>query len=195
MKNATLFTVIFLLLVSCCKEDDEIYRTKIVNLQLDEYDTGASYNFVETRFLGEGVATTLGPVDNTFKIMSVKFLFGGTAEFRVTREVVLNIYKDNGTVIPGDLLYSANYTLVSSNTTIQEIDIRDKGIEVTGGGSIRVSFIMVDGTSFPTFAQEFDGTYFGTKNWVKELDGTWRSSKQGGLAGNWVIRATIEQRI
>ena len=191
---------VFILTFSSCNKKDEekeveVQKTKTVNLQIDGYTEGGSMNFIETVTIGEEVGITLGPVGNTFKVTSVQFLFGGTGNDPVTRSIILKIYKDDGTVIPGDLLFSSNYTIAASNSTIHEIDISDKNVTVSGGGSIRVSFEMTDETGFPSFAQEYDGEYFITKNWIKEPNGTWKSNDTFGLNGNWVIRAVIEENI
>ena len=183
--------------ISCKKEDKEIevQKTQTVNLQIDGYTDGGDKNFIQTVLIGEEVAITLGPVNNTFQIVSVDFLFGGTGNNPVTRNIILKIYKDNGTVDPGDLLFSSNYTIASSLTVIHKIDISDENVKVSGGGSIRVSFEMTDEIGFPSFAQEYDGEYFITKNWIKEPNGTWKSNDTFGLNGNWVIRAVVKENI
>ncbi|NNE27915.1 MAG: hypothetical protein HKN09_13810, partial [Saprospiraceae bacterium] len=63
------------------------------------------------------------------------------------------------------------------------------------GGSIRVGFEFTDGMNFPSFAQEFDGVYDNTKNWIKESNGTSGSNDNIGSNGNWVIRAVVEEEI
>jgi hypothetical protein len=60
---------------------------------------------------------------------------------------------------------------------------------------MRVSFEFVDGINFPSFAQEFDGFYDPNRNWIKDSGGTWTTNDGPGLNGNWVIRATVEERI
>jgi len=195
MKNLIIIPIALFafLFISCSK--DEVQKTQTINLQIDGYDEGGSSTFVETTTVGEEIAITLGPVNNTFKISNIQFLFGGTGTNPVTRDVILKIYKDNGTVNPDNLLFSGNYTITASNTLIQEIDVRDENITLNGGGSIRIAFELVDDMGLPSFAQEFDGTYFETKNWIKESNGTWNSNDVFGLNGNWVIRATVEENI
>ena len=199
MKNSLIIYVALFMIffISCKKEDKEIevQKTQTVNLQIDGYTDGGDKNFIQTVLIGEEVAITLGPVNNTFQIVSVDFLFGGTGNNPVTRNIILKIYKDNGTVDPGDLLFSSNYTIASSLTVIHKIDISDENVKVSGGGSIRVSFEMTDEIGFPSFAQEYDGEYFITKNWIKEPNGTWKSNDTFGLNGNWVIRAVVKENI
>jgi len=198
MKNsliicAALFMTFF---VNCKKEvEPEVQKTQTVNLQIDGYTEGGDKNFIQTVLVGEEVAITLGPVSNTFQITSVDLLFGGTGNNSVTRNIILKIYKDNGTVDPGDLLFSSDYTIASSLTVIHKIDISDENVKVSGGGSIRISFEITDEIGFPSFAQEYDGEYFITKNWIKEPNGTWKSNDTFGLNGNWVIRTVVKENI
>ena len=198
MKNsAIIFVALFMIFFISCKKEEvvEVQKTKTVNLQIDGYTEGGSKNFIETISIGEEIAITLGPVSNTFQITSVDLLFGGTGNNPVTRNIILKIYKDNGTVNPGDLLFSSDYTIASSLTEIHKIDISDENIKISGGGSIRISFEMTDEIGFPSFAQEYDGEYFITKNWIKEPNGTWKSNDTFGLNGNWVIRAVVKENI
>lgn len=192
LKLASLFLGLSLLL-SCSKDNDP--KTETVNLQNDGYVEQGNRTFIGADTAGEEYAVTLGPVSSTFQVTFVTFLFGGTGQMVVQRNVILKIYKDNGSIIPDDLLYSGDYTFASSNTLLQQIDVRDESIIYEGGGSIRVSFEFVDGISFPSFAQEYDGIYDPNRNWIKESGGLWKSNDSIGLDGNWVIRAIVEQNI
>lgn len=193
MKYPFLLSIVLLgcLLASCEKDNDP--TTETILLQNDGYSENGSRNFVSTPVEGEEIAVTLGPVTNTFQVTYINLLFGGTGNMSVTREVKLKIYKDNGSTNPGELLYNGNYTLSSSDLLFTQLDIRDQDIMVSGGGRIRVSFEMVDGTGFPSFAQEFDGVYNETLNWIKSSTGIWASNDTPGLNGNWVIRAVVEE--
>ena len=194
MKKILVFPILLIVLVfASCNE--EMQETQTVNLQIDGYSDGGNKNFVETTISGTEIAISLGTVSNTFQVTFINFLFGGAGNTPTNREIILKIYKENGAIDPGTLLYSSNYTVSSSNTVMQTLDISDKSVTVSGGGSIRVSFEMTDEIGFPSFAQEFDGIYLDTKNWVKDPIGTWKSSDTFGLNGNWVIRATVEESI
>ncbi len=195
MKKLSFIPILLISLYFASCEKDEDQQTETVNLQIDGYVEQGNRTFVATMTAGEEVAITLGPVVNTFQVTYITFLFGGTGQTVVNRDVILKIYKDNGSVNPGDLLYSGNYTLSSSNTLLQQLDIRNENVTYNGGGSIRVSFEFVDGTGFPAFAQEFVGLYDPNKNWIKDSGGTWMTNDGIGLNGNWVIRATVEENI
>jgi hypothetical protein len=202
MKKLILIPILLLfIMTNSCKEEegddkpDVVQQTQTVQLQLDAHTDGGSSSFVETKIAGEEIAVTLGPVDSTFQVTHVKFFFGGTGLTIVNRDVILKVYKENGSANPGDLLYSGNYTIASSDELMTELDLRDEGINVSGGGSIRVSFELKDTMGFPSFMEEYSGTYFNTKNWIKEANGTWKSNDGFGLDGNWVIRATVQEDI
>lgn len=193
MKTIPFSTLLFtcLLTFSCQKEDSK--NTQTITLQNDGYVEQGNRAFIGTPVAGEEVAVTLGPVSNTFQVTFVTLLFGGTGQMQATRDVILKIYRDNGTVVPGDLLYDGDFTLPSSNSLLYQLDLRDKYIVHQGGGSIRISFELVDDKIFPSFAQEYDGPYDSNKNWIKDPGGFWTSNAIGGTTGNWVIRAIVEE--
>lgn len=180
-------------ILACTKEEPQ--STQTINLQNDGYVEQGNRTFIETPKAGEEVAVTLGPVANTFQVTFVTFLFGGTGQVQASRDVVLKIYKDNGAATPGFLLFDATYNVPSSNSLLYQLDIRDKDVIVEGGGSIRVSFEFVDDKGLPSFAQEFDGLYDPGRNWIKDPFGFWKNNDKGGVSGNWVIRAIVEENM
>lgn len=195
MKKYFLLSILFLALFSSGCDKNDLPQTETLNLQNDGYIEQGSRTFIETLDAGEEVAVTLGPVSNTFQVTFVTFLFGGTGQVQASRDVVLKIYEDNGAATPGFLLFDATYNVPSSNSLLYQLDIRDKDVTVEGGGSIRVSFEFVDDKGFPSFAQEFDGLYDPGRNWIKDPFGFWKNNDTGGVSGNWVIRAIVEENM
>jgi len=193
MKNLTLFLVLFLFVFNCCKEDDNTPNTQTLNLQLDGFTAGAAKSFQAGFVAGETAEVKLGPVTNTFRVTNVQFIFGGTGSTPTSRDVVLKIYKDIGVGTPGTLLFSSTYSIAASDSNLQQIDLRDEQITVTGGGSIRVALEMT-ASGLPSVATDQDGTISGSANWMK-LGGSWVSAESQGLSGDFIIRATVEEDI
>jgi hypothetical protein len=173
----------------------ESQKRETVYLQNDGYVEQGNRAFISAPNTGGEVAVTLGPVSNAFQITFITFLFGGTGQTVVNRNVILKIYKDYGSSNPGALLYTGNYTLSSSNSLLNQIDIRHEDITCPDGGSVRIAFEFVDNAGFPSFAQEFDGLYLPDKNWIKDSGGVWITDDMTGMHGNWVIRAVVERNI
>ena len=192
MKKLLAFLLLLIVLFySSCKKDDK-QQTQTVNLQIDGYTDGASLGFQGGFIAGEEGAVTLGPVNNTFQVTHVKFLFGGGG-ISVNRDIILKIYKDIGAADPGSLLFTSSFKIASSDNVMQDIDLRDENIVLAQGGSIRVSIEMT-ASGYPSIARDGDGTISETRNWIKTA-GNWSTSKSFGLTGDWIIRATVEENI
>lgn len=187
MKRIMLFLLLITLLIlySCPGDGDDGPQT--FDLQIDGYNSGDEVGFQAGFEPGEEGAVTLGPVDETYTITKVEFLFGGTAG---TRDIILNIYEDIGETDPGNLLYSAPYGITASNTDLREINLSSQNITRTGGGSIRVSIEMT-ASGLPSIARDDDGSINTTLNWIQS-GGDWSPSANFGVTGDWVIRATVE---
>lgn len=193
MKKFLIFPLLLFVLFSfSCKKDDK-QQTQTVNLQTDGYTDFASKSFQAGFIAGEEGAVTLGPVNHTFQVTHVKFLFGGGVNL-VNRDIILKIYKDIGAADPGALLFTSSYTIASSDNVMQDIDLREDNILLVNGGSIRVSIVMT-ANGYPSIARDDDGTIAETHNWIKETNGNWSTSKSFGLGGDWIIRASVEENI
>jgi len=189
----SLLLLSFVLLTSCKDESDDTPTAQTQNFELilDTYKSGGDRQFQGGFLAGEEGAITLGPIDNTFQVKNVSFLFGGTGNTSVERDVTLKIYKDNGAIEPGDMVFSKRYTINSSNDVFQEIDLSNQNVTIVGGGKIRVSLEM-SAASFPSIARDDGGVFQVNRNWVKDVDNTWKTSEMFGMTGNWIIRASIE---
>jgi hypothetical protein len=185
---------VIILFSACKKDDDKAVQTETVELQLDKFMDGGNKTFVGNLKTNEEAAVTLGPVSNTFQVTYVNFYFGGTGNTPVSKDVTLKIYKDNGSANPGALIFSGPYTMISSLTTLHNLDLRSENIKVSGGGSIRVA-IEFEHDGFPSIAQDDGNDYDPLKNWIKDTNGAWASSDGLGLNGNYIIRATVEEEI
>ena len=162
--------LISLSLVACKKDEDDnspssgsqTQQTQTVNLQVDDF-TGGAVAFQSSFIAGEYAAVTLGPIANTFQITYVKFLLGGSSAPE-TKDINLKIYVDEGDTDPATLLFNSTFSLTSSNSVWQEIDLRNNNLIINGGGSIRIALDAGDG--LPSVAEDSDGTIEETKNWI-----------------------------
>ena len=192
MKQTILLAMIGLFAFACAKEDAEI-ATKTLLLQNDGYVDGGNRTFYGADQAGDETAVTLGPVSNNFQVTQVHFMWGGTGNNPVASDIVLKIYEDNGAINPGNLVFSQTFQVLSSLTAIHNLDISSHNVKLDGGKRIRVS-IESPHASLPGPAEESDGFYDNTKNWIKE-SGSWKSNDGLGLDGNWVIRAQVEEEV
>lgn len=193
MKYIPLFLLLILSIGSCKKKDDTTpqTRTRTVNLKLDGFETGEPVGFQAGFIAGETAEVTLGPVNNTFQITHVQFLFGGSGSNPVTRDIVLRINKDIGVGTPGAFIFSKTYSIAASDNLLQQIDLSDENIIVNGGGSIRIAIEMTAG-GLPSVAVDKDGTIASASNWIKTAS-TWFSSSSLGLTGDFIIRAKVQE--
>lgn len=192
MKHIPVLLALGLLVFSSCKKKDDTPQTQTVDLQLDGYTSGATKAFQAGFVSGETAEVTLGPVSGNFQVTYVQFLFGGKGATPVTRDIVLKIYKDIGTGNPGTQLFSSTYSIAASDDRLQQIDLRDQNIQVSGGGSIRVAIEMT-AAGLPSVAVDQDGNISGAANWIK-TGGSWVSAASLGLGGDFIIRATVEKK-
>ncbi|MFT5725530.1 MAG: hypothetical protein ACI9JN_002655 [Bacteroidia bacterium] len=195
MKKYILYTVAcFSLILHACGSDDGP-STKRVEMQFHGYTDGGNSTFRGTETKGEEVAVTLDGVAGSYQITNIQCLFGGTGNTPASRDVVLKIYKDNGDASPGEMIHTSTHTLASSLTAFSDLNIKSSAVRLAAGQDVRVSFEILDTKNFPSFAEEFDGAYDESKNWLKDADGTWNSNDGVGINGNWVIRAIAQQDI
>lgn len=193
MKSGLFFCILSLFLFSTCKKKSDAPQTQTVQLQNDGYLVGGTKSFQAGFVAGESAEATLGPVNTTFQVTYVQFLFGGTGAVPTSRDILLKIYKDIGVGTPGALLYSSTYSIAASDNTMQQIDLRDQKIVVQGGGSIRVAIEMT-AAGLPSVARDEDGTIQSNANWIK-TGGSWVSSVSLGLSGDFIIRATVDRNL
>lgn len=136
---------------------------------------------------GEEAAATLGPVNGTFTVKKIQFLFCGSG---TTETLTLKIYLDGGNPSPGSVIYSADYQATGTGDFLQEIDLSGENVVAAGGGSIRVSFLFQH-PGYPSVSRDDDGIQAG-RNWINAQGMGWIASSTLGLTGDWVIRAVVD---
>ena len=189
--QSLLFVALSFVLFSC--GSDEGPTTKRVEMQFHGYADGGDKTFRGTEVIGEEVAVTLDGLPGSYQITNIQCLFGGTGNTPANRELLLKIYKDDGDANPGEMIHSSKHTMASSLTSYADLNIKSSGVRLAAGQDVRISFEILDTKNFPSFAEEFDGAYEESKNWLKDKDGTWNSNDGVGVNGNWVIRAIAQQ--
>ncbi len=58
-------------------------------------------------------------------------------------------------------------------------------------GNFAIVVCMPNHAGFPSIARDHDGLAFADRNWIGLADGTWITSETAGVAGDWIMRATI----
>ena len=157
-----------------------------VELKNDAWTSGEQASFQSGLVAGEIVASRLVPAQECpCEVTSISFLYGGE---QATRTVTVKIWDDSAeTLAPGTEIFSASYQLVSSNDTLQTIDLSSAPVTVDGAFRVGIAF-QNDG--LPSAATDEDGTTNETRNFLFSGD-TWFLSSNLQLTGDWIIRATI----
>ncbi len=119
-------------------------------------------------------------------LLKVQLLYGGAT---ANRTVTLRVFDDSaGTDTPGSELYSGDFQLTGSNSSIQEIATTD--VTVTLPQQFRVGIEFQD-AGLPSIARDDDGTIDAAKNYIKANGLGWVKSQTLGLTGDWIIRAFV----
>jgi hypothetical protein len=171
-------------------DTENIWSGSNLEFMNDGFQTGEPVGFISGFVVGEEAAAVLGPLDESYRIDSVSFFFGG--ESAATTMLCINIYRDTGSADPGDLLYSGEFNGTPSNLVFNHFDIQSNNVVVVGGGSIRIAVEFM-ATSPPTVARDTDGTIDADRNWI-QTGGTWIRSQDLSVTGDWIIRATVSTR-
>ena len=172
---------------NACREEPPPPEFETKLYQNDNWSAGMDPIFQAGFVSGERAAVTLGPIDETFIINSVEFLFGGEI---ATETVKVFVYRDDGSTKPGETLYQGDHELVASVTELQKIDLRDKEITFHGGGLCRIG-IQFTHDGLPCVARDDDGSFSKGKNWIY-VNNNWTGSENEGIKDDFIIRANID---
>lgn len=108
-------------------------------------------------------------------------------------DLVLKIWEDDGVSDePGDLLYEDFFTLLGSNSALNELDVSFQNITVSSG-SIRVGIQYFFGPALTGLATDLDGHGEPQPNYIYALppDG-WTPAHLFGVNGDWIIRVVVD---
>jgi hypothetical protein len=157
-----------------------------VELKNDGFVSGGAASFQTGFITGEAggsrfVASTAGR-----QLKKLQLLFGGAA---TTQTLTLRVFDDTaGTDTPGAELFMGDFQLTGSDSAIQELDLTSANVVVTA--QFRVAIEFQHGGA-PSIASDGDGTLTADKNFIL-TGGSWKKSNALGLAGDWVIRAFVD---
>ena len=189
-KSITLPWLISLLLVAVLMGATTTVRAHDITLQNDGYSSGQNAVFQGGFVSGEIGAVRLSPPGPfPMQIKQVLFLFGGaTGQI----QILLRIYDDSdGTLNPGNELFSNTYLVTASNTAMQSIDLTTENLIING--DIRVGIEMVDG-GFPSIARDDDGGITSGVNFIWSTP-SWVTAETFGVTGDWIIRAVVTDEL
>jgi len=161
-------------------------------LRNDGFEPGQPVNFQAGFLEGEIGAVRLTPtLACPCSVENVLLLLGGAAD---TVPIVLHIWDDaDGNPDPGPLLYQDSFSLTGSNTALQLIDLSAADVVVSGSFRVGIEFTHA---GLPSIASDTDGSIAADENFLfadlSPLGFFWFRSADFDLAGDWVIRASIE---
>lgn len=131
-----------------------------------------------------GAARFVAP-DAGRQLLKVHLLFGGDT---TTKTITLKVWDDTaGTDAPGAELSSADFMLTGSNSALQELDVSAANIMVPAQFRVGILFPYAGA---PALARDNDGIK-ADKNFIYDPATGWRMSSLFGVAGDWILRATV----
>jgi FlgD Ig-like domain len=150
----------------------------------DSWVDGQATPFQGGFVAGEMAAVRLDPNQaGPYPLDNVHFLMGGAT---TSEQIRLHIWQDNGGgSVPGTQIYFADFLLVGSDVSWQEIDLSAEKIIIDGTFWVGVEFTH---SGLPSVCRDNDGINTG-RNFIYASDSNWYDSALFGLAGDWVIRA------
>lgn len=156
-------------------------------LQNDGFKDNQAVGFQAGFVAGEQGASRFVPLTaGPHRVEKISLLFGGNT---ATQTVTLNVYDDSGlAIVPGALLYSGQFMLQGANDILNEIELTQFAITVPGPFRVGIEFHHAGA---PSIARDGDGNIMTDRNWIQFADDTWHESSTLGLAGDWIIRATV----
>jgi hypothetical protein len=177
MRIATSVLLLLLVLVPAAGSAQELVN--------DGFDPGDTATYSAGFVAGEIVASRFTPA-GPGQLTRVTLLFGGAAGTGAT--VTLHVWDDTGGLMPGADLHTSDFALASDDAAFQELDLSGAGIFVSG--PFRVG-IELQANGPPSVAHDDDGTVSAADNFIYASTGTWSRSETVGIAGDWILRATV----
>ena len=163
---------------------------RAAELRVDGWDSGQVAGFQAGFAAGEIAAVRLSPpAPGLHAVTNVSFLFGGGTG---TRNIILRIWEDGaGGLSPGLEIFSREYQVAGSNDQIQQIDLSNDGVFVTGPFRVGIELTQA---GVPAPARDDDGTISVPDNFILADIIGWLNSSFFGVTGDWIIRAEVEQQ-
>jgi hypothetical protein len=164
-----------------------LFATELVN---DGWSDGQPASFQAGFIGGEIGAARFTPAGPCPCLVSrVTLLYGGAG---LTRSVRLHVWEDGaGGSDPGPQIYAGDYQMTGADNALQEIDLSAAGIFVNGPFRVGIEFFD---NGLPSIARDHDGNIQPDTNYILASGLVWLESSLLGLAGDWIIRATVEEQ-
>ena len=156
-------------------------------LRNDGFESGDVAAFQQGFVAGEiGASRLTATISCPCSLQHVDLLFGGVA---ATQPVTLRIWEDDGTSDdPGAPIFNADYSLVASNTQMQQFDLSGDGIIVPQSFRVGLEF---QHSGAPSIAADTDSTITEERNFIFADGLGWVRSSFYLLDGDWILRATV----
>src|SRR5205814_2656697 len=156
-------------------------------LHNDSFKAGDAVVFDDAFYAGERAAVRLLPPGPfPMQVTRAQLILGQRPG---TETIRLKVWEDAAqTVDPGAQLFSADFTLTSSDTLLQEIDLRSYGIFVSGPFRLGVEFLQ---NPPPSISYDSDGIGAVDRNFVCNEAGEWHVAEPYGIEGDWILRAGV----
>jgi uncharacterized protein (TIGR03382 family) len=159
-----------------------------VELKNDGFVSGGAANFQTGFVAGEAGASRFVASTTGRQLKKLQLLFGGGAA--TTQTLTLRVFDDTaGTDVPGAELFMGDFQLTGSDSAIQELDLTSSNVIVTAQFRVAIEF---QHAGAPTIASDGDGTVAADKNFINAAGAGWKKSNTLGIAGDWVIRAFLD---
>jgi len=103
---------------------------------------------------------------------------------------ILQIWQDNGTEDPGDLIFTKTHELTGDSAHFTDIDLTSDSIKVDSP-SFRIGFTFETQTSL-SIGRDARGINEGRNLIYRDTQGGWHFSEESGLGGNWIFRVKVK---
>jgi hypothetical protein len=155
-----------------------------VELKNDGFVSGQAVGFQGGFAIGDVGAARFHPPSPGRRVTKVQFMFGGAT---TQQTITLRIWNDLGTDAPGAPLFSGDFVVTGSNSSMHEIDLSGEDIVVSGDFRVGIEF---QHAGHPAIARDIDGSINVANNFIFS-SGSWARSGERGVAGDWIIRAFV----
>lgn len=144
---------------------------------------------VQGGFAATEIAAARFNVTSPRQLLKVRLIFANQGAGGAARDVTLHVWSDsqNGND-PGAELFSGDFTLMPSQTAMQELNVAGDNVMV--GGYFRVG-IEVHHAGPPSVVNDVDGFSVVAGSLLKSTQLGWAPAQFYGVSGDWVLRAVV----
>lgn len=159
-----------------------------VELKNDSFVDG-SMVAVQGGFAPGEIAAARFNVASPRQLLKVRLIFANELSGGQARDVTLHVWADSQSGNnPGQELYSGDFTLMPSQTAMQELNVTGDNISVSG--FFRVG-IEVHHSGPPSVVNDVNGFSSVPGSMLKSVELGWLPAQVYGVSGDWVLRAVV----